>query len=515
MRRRRLAVALLILIALGAAGILVLGPALARDAVRTEAEERLSTLLGQPVAIGSIGFSFVPRPAFTGSDIRVGAADRQAPAIRIDRIRLIAQWRSLFSETVRIDQIRLDGFSVSLLRDTAGKWQVPTAFPAPARTTGSRVAIDRVSVTAGRIHVFHEGNGAMRETSRIDDIAADMAIEPEGLRLAPLTGRVGGATIDGEAGTNARSIRLRFDAPVIHDADLAPLAGLLAWVRPATVRLQEPAAASVAVTIDRASSRLGGKGTLRMPAVVVDRLRLQRLDAPFTIDGTKLTFAPATFMLHGGTHGGRVTLSLDRDPARWTADSRLERINVGELLDTLAARDVGLEGTGRVEAKLQGRIEPDFVAGSEGRARVALADGVLRNFPLLATVNRALRLAEAEGSDTRFERLSATLAIAGGVASTDDLVIDAGHLTVHLAGRIGFNRTLDLRGRAIVSAERAAAAVASVRELGRLRRGGEIVLPLTIGGTLDAPRFGVDVETAIRDSLADELKRRLNRLIRR
>ena len=502
------------LVALGAASLL-LGPRLVEDAVRSAAETRLSALLGEPVTIGSIGVSLLPRPAFTGSNVRVGAEDRQAPGIRIDRLRLGVQLRTLFTETVRIDEIRLDGFTVALRRDKSGRWHVPPAFPAPARGARSAVAIDRVSVVGGRILVFHEANGATRETSRIDDVAADMAIEPAGLRLAPLSGRVGGATIDGEAATDARSIRLRFDAPAINDADLAPLVGLLAWVRPVTIRLDEAAATSVAISIDRASSRLSGKGTLRMPAVTVDRLRLRQLDAPFTIDGTQLTFAPATLALHGGSHTGRVTLSLDRDPARWAADSRLERIDVGELLDTLAARDVGLESTGRVEAKLRGRIEQDFIAGSEGAARVALADGVLRNFPLLATVNRTLRLADAAGNDTRFERLSATLAIAGGLASTDDLVMDAAHLRVHLAGRIGFNRTIDLRGRAIVSAERAAAAVASVRELARLRRGGEIVLPLTIGGTLDAPRFGIDVETAIREGLQEELKRRLQRLIRR
>ena len=514
MGRRRLVIAFLVFAAIAATAFFV--PSLAADAVRASAEARLSAALGQPVTIGNIGFSIAPRPAFTGSDIRVGDADRQAPGVRIERIRLIPQVSSLFSDTVRIEQIRLDGFSVSLLRDRARRWHVPSAVPAPAGGARSAVAIDRVSVAEGGVHVFHEADGTARETSRIGEVRADMAIEADGIRLAPLTGRVGSATINGEARTDARSVLLSFETPAIADADLAPLLGLLAWVRPAAVRLDAPAAVSVSITIDRATSRLAGRGTLRVPGLTVQPLRLQRLEAPFTIDGTQLTFTPAKFALHGGSHTGRVTLALDRDPARWAADSRLEGINVGELLDTLAGRDAGIEGTGRVEAKLQGRVEPDFVAGSEGWARVALADGVLRNFPLLATVNRTLGLAAAEGNDTRFERLSAALAIARGIASTDDLLVEAGHLRVELAGRIGFDRTVDLRGRVTVSKERAAAAVASVRELARLRNGrGEIVLPLTIDGTLDAPRFGLDVASAIREGFRDELKRRLNRLIRR
>ena len=59
-----------------------------------------------------------------------------------------------------------------------------------------------------------------------------------------------------------------------------------------------------------------------------------------------------------------------------------------------------------------------------------------------------------------------------------------------------------------------------MRELARLRNSrGEIVLPLTIAGTLDSPQFGIDVESAIREGVRegvrDELLPRLRRIIRR
>lgn len=517
MRRRGLLAAAIVLVALGVAVLLVVrARSLAAGVVRAGAEARLSAALGQPVSIGEIGFTLRPRPAFSASGIRVGRADSTGPGIRIDRIHLAPQLRSLFGTTVRIDDLALDGFTVSLLRDRAGRWHVPAAFPAVSPGAQPRIAIERVRIADGRLQVIHETSAGAPQTSGIDDIDADLVIDAGGLRLAPLTGRVGTAEISGEARTDPRVVRLTFDAGSIADADLAPLLGLLGSSRPAALGLDEPATASVSVTIDRATARLTGQGSLRMPALTVDPLRLQRLAAPFTIDGTQLTFAPAAFVLNGGSHAGRVTLWLDRDPPRWSSDSRLEQVDVGALLDTLAARDMGIEGTGRLAATLQGRVERDFIVRSAGRAQVALSDGVLRNFPLLAAVNRTLRLAATDSHDTRFERLSATLAIGGGVAATDDLVIDAGHLRVELHGRVGFDRAIDLRGRAIVSAERAAAAVASVRELARLRKGGgEIVLPLTITGTLDSPQFGVDVESAIREGVRDELMRRLRRIIRR
>jgi uncharacterized protein involved in outer membrane biogenesis len=448
--------------------------------------------------------------------VRVGPANAQAPpSLRIDRILVVPRLRSFFSNTIRIEEVRLDGFTVSILRDRNG-WHVPAAFPAPSSDASGSVAIERVRVAGGRLIVFDAAEGGVRETSSIDDIRADMLIDAAGLRLAPLGGRVGASPIDGEATADADAVRLVFNAPSINDGDLPALLGLLGAARPAMLRLEEAAAASVTVTIDRARSRLTGRGTIRVPVLTVEPLRMQRVEAPFTIDGSRMAFTPATFVLNGGTHSGRVTLALDTDPARWTADSRLEDIDIGALLDALAGRDAGIDGRGRIGGKLQGRVEQNFVSGIDGRVRLEVADGVLRDFPLLATINRALRLAEAAGNDTRFERLSATLAIAQATAATDDLVIDARDLRAEASGRIGFDGALNLRGRAMISAERVAAGVASVRELARAKNSrGEIELPLAISGTLDAPRFEIDLGSAIRQGVGDELRRRLRGLIRR
>jgi uncharacterized protein involved in outer membrane biogenesis len=484
------------------------------DFVREIAESRLSTALGQPVAIGQLGFSLTPRPAFTGSDIRVGDAAQQAPSVRLDRVEVFPVLRSFVQGPIRITEVGLDGFTVSILRDASGRWRAPAVFPAPTRGGGG-IGIDRVRVAGGRLLIFDVGaNGALRERSRIDGMRTDLLVGREGLRLASLTGRVGSAAISGEAETDPQSVRLDFSASAIRDADLPALFGLLAASHPAVLRIDEPAAASVSVRIERATSRLTGSGTLRAPALTVEPLRLQQLNAPFVVQGTQLTFTPTTFRIHGGSHEGRFTLMLGDSPA-WAMDGRVHDLDVGALLDTFAGRDAKLDGRGRIDAKLNGRFEPGFLTRMDGGARLLVSNGVLHDFPLLANVNRALRLSEGDGQDTRFEELSASLAIARGTATTDDLVIQAGHLRTILSGQIGFDRSLNLRGRAIVSAERVAAGVNSVHELARLRKAsGEVVVPLTITGSLDAPKFDIDVGTVIREGVVDELKRRVRRLIK-
>ena len=210
-----------------------------------------------------------------------------------------------------------------------------------------------------------------------------------------------------------------------------------------------------------------------------------------------------------------MTIALDREPPRWAADSRVQRLDLGAFLDALAARDARIDGTARIDASVGGPVGGDLAATTAGRARLDISDGVVHDFPLVAAINRALRLSEGNARDTRFSRLSASLAIGGGGATTSDLVLEAGEIRVAASGRIGFDRTLNLRGTATLSAERTAEIAASVRELARLRRNGTIDLPLAITGTLDNPAFGIDLKSAIERGIGDELLRRLGKFIRR
>jgi hypothetical protein len=82
---------------------------------------------------------------------------------------------------------------------------------------------------------------------------------------------------------------------------------------------------------------------------------------------------------------------LGNAPA-WAMDGRVQDVDVGALLDTIAGRDAKLDGRGRIDAELKGRFEPGFLTRMDGSARMVISNGVLHDFPLIATVNRALRL---------------------------------------------------------------------------------------------------------------------------
>ena len=484
--------------------------------LRAGIEARLSASLGQPVSIGRIGFSLFPL-SLSGTDVRVGEARVQAPAVQVKQIHIRPRLRSLLSGDVIVERLTLDGFEVSVLRDESGAWHVPSAVPAPTPAGASGPVVEQVGISNGRVRVFNSARGGdMVEASSIDDLDAEVRVEKGGLALSPISGRIGGAEISGRASTDAAAVHLDFSAKAIADKDLPAFLLLLGSERPAFLRLAEPASASVALRVDRTTSQLSGKGTLSSPRVTLEPVQLERFEAPFTIQGSRLVFEPTTFTMSRGTHEGVVTVRLSETPSSWATNSRIQGLDTREFLNALAGGDQRLDGTASVTASLRGRVGEPLDRTVSGTMQLTVTDGAIRNFPLLAHINRALRLAEGDKGDTRFRRLAGTFAIAAGQATTENLVLEAAQVRVETRGRINADRSVAMRGVAVLSPERSAQAIASIRELSGLRNSrGELELPLTIGGTLDAPSFGLDLQAAIEKALGNELRRRINRFIRR
>jgi uncharacterized protein involved in outer membrane biogenesis len=504
------------------AAVLVLGALLAvhwvldSDLVRAETEARLSRRLGQPVAIGSMRVSVLPRVQFVGSNIRVGTDDRAAPAVDLDAISIVPDVRSLLGRPYIMTETRLEGFSVLVLRDRERRWHLPMEMPLDVTPEAEpAVVVERVRVRNGRLRIFDEADdGALAQGAAIDAIEADLVTEPAGLRLVAMAGRLGQARLTGESHLGDGVARLEFRVDDIGDGDLPALLGLIGADHPEILQLPQPASASISLDLATATGQLSGAGSVTAPAVRLEPVGLDRFEASLTLSGDRLSLEPTSFLFYGGAHRGAILVDLAESSPRWRLDSRVDRLDVGDFLAAVTGGDK-LRGRGTLTASLAGRLGEPLGQTMQGRARVDVVDGVVRDFPLLAALNRALQLTPGDARDTRFERLSATLAIGAGQAHTEDLLLEAGEIRVAATGRLGFDRSVDLTGLAIVSPARSGEAVRSVRELAALRNArGELELPLTIGGTLDDPAIGIDLRSAIGRALEQELRRGLERILR-
>jgi hypothetical protein len=165
-----------------------------------------------------------------------------------------------------------------------------------------------------------------------------------------------------------------------------------------------------------------------------------------------------------------------------------------------------------VAGGLQGTAQAPFDRHITGTIDVTISDGVIRNFPLLAGLNRALRITGGDARDTKFQRLSATVAIAHGVMRTTNLQLEAGELSATAAGTITFERVIDMTGAAVFSREASARMIASVKEIsGAKNERGEVEVPFGISGTTDNPQFSVKMDQILGRALKKEIQRNLKK----
>ena len=306
--RRRLFILAALLLAAGVGAWLVVRSTLNPDVIRREVESRLAAALGQPVSIGGVRVAAFPVPAVIGSDIAIGSR-RETPDLELQRIRIVPRIRSLFRGPYVIREATLEGLTARIVREIDG-WKFPAVVPVPGGAEASGLIVERVRVAGARIRVLARARGLIEQTSLIEDIEGEAVADASGLRLSPIRGRIGSTGITGDAVMNAQEARLDFRMPEVKGQDLAAVLGLTATDAPDFVTLPKPASVSLAIRIDRKTSRLSGTGSLRAPDMSVYALRLQNVDTPIRTDGARITFDPMTFSMYGGAHNGKVVVNL-------------------------------------------------------------------------------------------------------------------------------------------------------------------------------------------------------------
>ena len=116
------------------------------------------------------------------------------------------------------------------------------------------------------------------------------------------------------------------------------------------------------------------------------------------------------------------------------------------------------------------------------------------------------------GSGSTFTRLGGNFGLADGTMTTDDLTMTsrdfdlAGRGTVHLA-----SGALSARSNIVLSPELTAQAGVDLRRYAQ--EDGRVVVPATLGGTLQQPTVSLDVAAAARRALTNELERRTRSLL--
>jgi uncharacterized protein involved in outer membrane biogenesis len=322
----------------------------------------------------------------------------------------------------------------------------------------------------------------------------------------PHTTASGAGTVD-DSGT-----RLDLALPSLDPRDLEALLGLLGVAPVPGLSIEGRNSVSLKINVPAGSSPIVAKGEARSEKVKLSTLAVKSVVAPFRFSRGVLTLDPLVFEAYDGKVRGSVTLDLNRSPSAYTVETEVQGLDVNKALSANTSAKDFLLGTAQLSAQVQGA---GFEAGAlkrnlSGQADFLIRDGAVRNLPLLATINRALKITGGDSKDTKFEKLRGHLDIGSGVARATQLVLKAGEMRVVAQGDLRFDLTVDLKGLATFSEAKSKELFAAAGELRRFKNDqGLLELPLTVTGPIASPKVSVDLAGTLKKQLERDLKDQL------
>jgi uncharacterized protein involved in outer membrane biogenesis len=497
---KKAAIAIVVVLGLVSAGVFAWARSVfAQDAVRLASQ--IASAIGQPVAIDTISASIYPRVNVMLGGVSIG----QPARIHVQTLRLGTDVRALLSRQIVGGTVDLDGARVELPLPSFGTAAPAAGVSAPPVEIVSidRIALNGVEILSGGrtlrgdiVAVPRDGGLRLQSMSLVAD---DTRLTGSG-ELTSLAGPVGQIAIQAEA--------LNFSALLNFLSAFSSGSGL------AGARGEGGAATAadltVALTADRATM-----GAMALDAIN-GRARVTREAVSFDA-------------LECGLFGGRLKGTMTIVPA--AIPSFRLRAEVSDI--DVAALTAFAGSPGTISGQLSGQLDiagqsadaAGALTSARGTARVDIRNGVVKRLGLVKTIVIATSMrADAKAppieasADEPFSALGATLTLAGGTARTRDLQFRSADVDLRSAGSLRVDGSaIDLTGNVQLSEDLSRQAG---RDLIRYTQDqGRVTLPVTVGGSAQAPSVQVNVgrlaERALKNRAQEEINKALGGLFKR
>ena len=321
-----------------------------------------------------------------------------------------------------------------------------------------------------------------------------------------------GAAEAGLQASGKATLRLRIHGPLAKGVPLQMSGkGNLEGVTFQSAKMNQP------VKLDRADISFPSptEGTVSIGRLEFEKLVLTTVRANTTYRNGILRLDPLTAGLYGGATSGRIAIDTRGANSTITLESRLEKIESGQLLSAISNLPQFISGPFTSDVKLtfapKGNEEP--LRALVGNVTLKFSGGKLHTMNLLGELNGIAKFIGGPKLDekfTSFLSMQGELALDKGVVQTDGIKFDLADATATFAGGVNFvDQTLNMKLMSILNAK-LAETVGGTRIGGYLtsavrNANGELIIPTLVSGTLSKPRLLPDAPAIAKLKLQNAL----------
>ena len=320
----------------------------------------------------------------------------------------------------------------------------------------------------------------------------DANLKKESLKLAPVTIEVAGLKLEGDMSV------LSFSKPKISFAlhsDEIDLDKIL----PASESggEQEQAEATTGGGDDKIElptdtlRSLNIDGSLNVGTFRASGLTMTDLSATVMGKGGVINLNPLTMNLYEGNYTGSAGLNVSGATPKYTASSDLKNLAIDGLLADLSEKGKSVI-RGKSELSFKVTTSGDRVSTLKkrlnGNASFKAVDGALQSKKLARNVEKVVaflkgREPKAAGEELVFESFAGTAVINDGVAHNKDLKLATPLIFANGKGAINIG----------------ASELDYVLAVGLSEEPGKAAIPITIKGSFDDPKYGIDFKAALKE----------------
>ncbi|GMQ45871.1 AsmA family protein [Vibrio sp. 10N] len=263
---------------------------------------------------------------------------------------------------------------------------------------------------------------------------------------------------------------------------------------------------------------LGGldvQGKITIDKFKAGNAHMQQVKTDFAVNRGVATLNSFSSQLYSGSITATGKLDARKSPASYSAVKRIKGVKVQPLLVDVANNDM-LEGTGNIDVNVKGKgLAPTAMKKNlSGTVKINFADGAVNgiNVAQLIRDNYARFTGKpVEGETgpkkTDFSAMKATLKLANGVVSTNDMTAESPLLRVKGQGSANYiNETADFVVSTSVVGTLEGQGGQSIDELR------DVTIPIRITGAWTDPKFALVFDDVLKEKAKKEVERATERL---
>lgn len=331
----------------------------------------------------------------------------------------------------------------------------------------------------------------------------DANLKQESLKLAPVSIDVAGLKLDGDLSV------LSFSKPKISfslHSDEIDLDKLLPASESAPAKEQTSAASSddkIELPTDTLRS-LNIDGSLNVGTFRASGLTMTDVAATVLGKGGVININPLTMNLYEGTYTGSAGLNVSGATPKYTASSELKNLAIDGLLADLSDKGKSII-RGKSELSFKVTTTGDRVSTLKkrlnGNASFKASDGALQSKKLASNVEKVVaflkgRKAKPSGEELVFDSFAGTAVIKDGVAKNNDLKLITPLIYANGKGDIDIG----------------ASELDYVLAVGVSEEPDKAAIPITIKGSFEDPKYGIDFKAALGEKQKEVVKEKKEEL---